>query len=332
MKILWNTFEPSLTDMNNNTSAGGGIWTRYLWRNLAAADISVINVSVGETSATTPSRMSIKESLDQGVDLIVLCWRWPMPDYPARNCAYDRQLELLEMANLYQIPVLIHDEDMKSDAVTVMESSYPRVKYKATQPAFYPADGYETLMFPYDITPTRDFVPHVNREYDVVYVGNNYERYEQSKQYFNKVAETLRMDVWGNWLEPSSARESPIQVKSDMPNVRFHGRLSQEHVHGILSASKATVHLAKPTYCEHGFVTIRWAEAAKALTYADVPIDFQMPESIDHAYGGILLGPNINDVGVHEYRKLVTSQRQACKTIFRWTEWLKAINSLTEES
>lgn len=102
------------------------------------------------------------------------------------------------------------------------------------------------------------------RNYNLVYVGNRYERDWCIDKY---IPDNLdKCVVYGNWLEGD--RDS----KRRWPNLYFGNfgkRLQTKHMRDVYVNSIATILLAKKEYCEFEFMTARIIEA---IFYGTVPL------------------------------------------------------------
>lgn len=216
------------------------------------------------------------------VDLIFCYWRWQLPNterYRPRNAAYDFQMKALNEAFEFQKPVIVFDGDLKID----LDQRFWLLSNGArlVMPAFYPLDGYETLFYPM-VYPEGSYDPH--GRHGIVYVGNNYERYDMALKYMSwprskRGAGTSdpHFTIYGNWMDPSPYRESPEQIAFDFPYAKFPGYLDQRDTIKTLSKARATVHIAKPEYADIGFIALRWFEAVAAGTPAFVPDEWHLP-------------------------------------------------------
>lgn len=292
------------------------IWMKPLFNVLRSIDIEPIWLDPSTTA----------EGLQNGhiddVHMILCYWRWQLPDierYRTRNAAYAFQMKALTEASWREIPVVVYDCDLMIDAK--MRQFLLSDDVKLMMPAFYPYEGYETLHYP--------MVYHVgtkgeHKREGIVYVGNNYSRYDMARRYLNwpngncnegqlrlPLAEDPSFTIYGNWMDRSQFRESPEQVSSDFPNAKFPGLLDQNLTIDVLRKAKATVHIAKPEYADIGFIALRWFEAVAAGTPAFVPeewhLPIEMPKAID-AYGISLelqFNPHVLEILLAKQRELV---------------------------
>lgn len=195
--------------------------------------------------------------------------------YTERNAAQKRQNELVDECWHEGVPFIAWDGDHKMeqvdyDAVTAHPLSV------VAAPELNPRKGTVPLMYPnpYPMIAPRYKTPFLG-EHDMVYIGNNYERYGQFLEYLAIPSKLgLRTRVFGNWIEPHVNRTPPEKVREDAPDIDFRGRIPERVVLEHYMESDFTVHLSKPSYCTNGFVTMRWAEAASGGCYAFVPIQF----------------------------------------------------------
>lgn len=327
--VFWNTFEPALTNDNWSTSAGGGTWTTELWDYFDKHGIEMVNVSVGLDGVD----LGAERIWGPKPDLIVLCWRWAMPGYPDRHRAYERQQTLLQLAASERIPVLIHNQDLQGDlrdpVVATRLLRLENVPYLLTMPAMFPPNGYRQLHFPafHGGERLQTQLNYGSRSFMRVYIGNNYERYAQSVEWYGNIV----ANIWGNWMEPGQGREKPERVLKDFgPGVKFHGRLDQHLVPQILNDSVATVHLSKELYMKYGMMTYRWAEAAKAGVYAFVPGKTKMPREGLDAFSDNLAYWR-ESFGQSKLRYLAmqqVAQQQFVIERMRFEPWLQAVQEL----
>ena len=339
MNIWWHTFEPSLTDGNWKTACAGGQWTKALWNTFdEMPGTQVTNVSVGEDTIKCPT-LDRASAGGPPPDCIVLVWRWNMPGYPQRCAAWERQNELLDYAYKHEVPVLIHDEDLQWDngvndpIDNLVEFKAAGIPMALTMPAFYPPKGYETLHFPYAFRDSVHDVWSPTRVYKRSYIGNNYGRYEQAKEWLART----ECDVWGNWMDPHPDRQSPENVKVTFgPKVTFHDRLDQRYVKQVLGRSISTVHLAKPDYCTYGFIALRWAEAAFAGCLAFVPDEYYLPKHWWLAFPSEkgIWRQDWNDISFEErfiYSQRVNEQQLLVAKEMSHFAWVKRISDLIKE-
>lgn len=250
--------------------------------------------------------------------------------YKERNMAALRQARIIDACMGGDTRILIHDQDhkmLKVQSKALMSS--PNVTMAS--PELKPRKGFERLMYPnpYEI---RNHM--VNRmpffgEWQSVYIGNNYERWDQWREFVAKPAELgIRTKCFGNWMEPHPDRQTPEEVKAAAPTILFPGRLSQRMIVETYLEFDITVHLAKPSYNKSGFVTMRWAEAAAAGTFAFIPSEFKhVPEDIRGAYvknGGELF-TRYSVMSEEEWRQVVEAQQRWVRENMTLEGWDKMI-------
>lgn len=93
-----------------------------------------------------------------------------------------------------------------------------------------------------------------HKEYDIVYVGNQYERDESFKKYFDNT----RAAIYGKWFKDFG----------DYKRCAFFGRIHPAQIPAAYSKALATVLIAKPEYYDNSFMTARLLEA---VFYGTVP-------------------------------------------------------------
>lgn len=318
-RILLNTFEPALTDGNWKTSMAGGFWWLKLFEELHTCGISVNNVSVGEIDF----RDDVYNDAMQNItvyDGIMLYLRWPMPDVPRyamRNAAYFRQLELIEAAKKYQIPVLIFNGDMADSGYDLANEVRNAARCDLYMPSLQPWVDYKTLHF---------LNPHGPREFlnkelkfrstKFCYVGNSLNLYDRAK----RIIGDSSGKIYGPWTEVHDA----AKLAADFPNIEFCGRIDQRDLFTTLGDAYYTVHLTKPQYATTGFIAQRWYEAAVAGTVAMVDpqyLTFDELKAYDVKYV-----PETE----YEYQCILSDQRATMMRLSNNAyEWVKAIKNLT---
>lgn len=328
MKIGWHTYEPGLWSDKPN-SAGGSIWTKALMTHLIHSGhhirwLGPQTILLGD--------LEIGPSLPEDVDVIVFYWRWQMSkSYKERNKAHVRQWAILNRCAKKGIPFLVIDGDhkMKKDDVLYIQKTTNGI---LTAPELAPRKGFERLIYPnsYPIRDPRAFRIPFFQENEMVYIGNNYERWTQWLEYIvapsNLGMETI---CFGNWLEPHPDRQSPDEVKEVAPHIKFPGRLAQNSVIDQYLVHDCTVHLAKPSYCKTGFITMRWAEAAAGGCLGFIPEEFKhVPSELEHTVVGS--GPELYEryraMTEEEWFQLVHAQQEWVSSNMTYKPWLDMIN------
>lgn len=270
MRIGYHTWEPGLKG-DGLTSAGGAIWTKALWKSLRKHNIQVDDMTCFDYDRLLPS-----------LDALVLCWRWDFPNegrYKERHESYRWQMKLIDVYSKRKTPIVVHDQDYHIDEPDL--ALLKEIGAHLFEPSLNPRPGFKSLHFP---TPYHSRAPKSGSRFNkIVYVGNNYDRYDQFKRYMCEI-KSHRPAVYGNWLETGIGRESPDQVKAECPNVDFRGRLDQTLVIPEMQKYTATIHFARPRYCENGFITIRWAEAVEANIVGLIPSEFVRIDELEDLY------------------------------------------------
>lgn len=290
MKIGFHTYEPAISQGNDNTSAGGGTWLRALMAYLSEkADVYWVHGEDDASAVPEHARMSLETAAEE-LDVLFMPWRWAMPAYPERHQKWMDQTWLIGNMKGH---IVIHDEDHKlNEADEITLKSMDNVTL--TTPEMNPRSGYRSLLFPMPFHPPSSEFYSIKydqlfgnedgeRATHLIYIGNNYERYEQTKKYlslFEGMSPFMNIQVYGNWMEPGPGRQPPAVVAGDFPNVDFLGRLPQEQVLAVMSGAASTLMLHKPSYGPQGFMTIRWAEAVAAGCIAFIPKEFWLPKEM----------------------------------------------------
>lgn len=262
-----------------------------------------------------------------------------MLDYPERHEKYVHQWQLLTQAQYMDIPVLVHDQDHKISEYD-LEKLRKMDNVTIASPQLF-LDGYRSqmsLMYPNFFFSAPIDLRIENREWTLSYVGNNYERYEQTVRMYGPLSRVFPTAFWGNWLEPGAdGRTDPEIVKKDLPYVEFQGRCDVDMVFKHIADSLATVHLAKASYCQTGFVTMRWAEAAAAGTLAFIPKAFNLPPYWKQLFDPLIVdnGYEIADrlaaFSLEDIGNLIQTQRDFVHAMMAPENWVIALKSLVKE-
>lgn len=254
---------------------------RNLWSSLLSEGHSLIWLAQHEARL---GDLTLKKGDPEDCDVVFFYWRWKMHEsYKERNQFYTDQFILYDMCDQASIPYIIWDGDHKLTDEQIESFNKKSHAYLAS-PELDPRDGFHSVMYPNPhtlINPRENRMPFFG-DCDLIYIGNNYERWDQWLEYVAKPSKLgLNVRCYGNWLEPHPDRTDPREIVKLAPKVEFPGRIPQHIVVQKYFEADTTVHLAKPSYCETGFVTMRWAETAAAGTYGYIPKEFKnVPESL----------------------------------------------------
>lgn len=187
-------------------------------------------------------------------DYIIHEWRMPIegrntdrnvigwqPDLFIQNC-------LIEYCKDHDIKLFIFDLDYKYDSdcnATILELGNKHGN---------------KVYIPFDFSHIADFEinDRTNRENDVIYIGNRYERDWCIDKYIPDGCM-----IYGDWNE--SGRDS----KERWPNLKFGHRLQTADMHDVYSNAICTILLAKKEYCEQHFMTARIIES---VFYGTIPL------------------------------------------------------------
>lgn len=221
---------------------------------------------------------------DQGfpdIDILFVEWRWKThknsgPNHTEKD--FDRQHELLTHYH-GKIPVIIWDTDIKLTSKDELDwpdakLADPMLKPNKISRVRYRIPFWTDSKAFFEV---RDALPNFG------YIGNNYERDEMFKKFYDIPAATLRelgvqTQVWGNWLQYSPERPSPKEIVTKYKNISFVDRLSFKESMQILNSFICTAHITKPIYASNGFVSPRIFEALAC----NVPA--LIPEECMHSY------------------------------------------------
>lgn len=325
--IMYHTWEPGL-EGNLKTSGGGAVWTRFLWKQLERYDYSIQyfqkeDVRPLDDPNWKPAIMP---------DVAIFCWRWMLPNVPQyaeRNFSYERQNALIRWCIRNKIPFFIHDQDLK-----MSDRERDFILYndgKIATPSFFPERDEVSLHFP-NPYKFRKFTE--NRPNDLVYIGNNYERLDQTVRLIQKFSERVHTSFYGNWVEAGPGR-NPEQITGLFPHVDFRGRLDQSLVIEELSKSRGTVMLHKEEYGPRGFTTIRWAETAAAGVLPFIPSEFQLPSIYKPLFNPLCVSDGDQmlwryaEIKKEDEYKIIQNVRKFVDTFMRAEPWLRLIERMS---
>lgn len=303
-----------------NNPRVGGSWWPFLQLNLSLHGFRTHDVSVPAPQSELPRAFAAKPGL------IFLYWRWPMDpsQYPDRQAAYERQLDILDYAMENKVPTIIYDGDLQPGA----EEAVDLLRYSDCQailaaPMLFPKKGYTQLFYPMIyLLPSFKY----EKLYDFCYVGNNYGRYDQMKEILNRpFFSESKNYIFGNWLIPSPNRQSIEQIKADFPYVTFGTPVEPEMVRPALASARFTYHFARPDYNECGFVAMRWQEAASAGCLGLMTEDFVAPDNFRNVFG---LRPEAAYESDTNYRSMVTSQFRIIELMSSFQRWLALVRGV----
>lgn len=173
---------------------------------------------------------------------------------------YFLQLCLLDYCALHDIHLFIFDLDYKLVYDDIKDMRNVTILELGNKWSYFNA---ETVYIPFDFSSINEFDPASvdDREYDLVYVGNRYERDWCINKY---IPESLdKCIIYGNWKE--SGRDSETR----WPLLKFGKRLQLRDMHNAYNTSVCTILFAKREYCKYHFMTARIIEA---VFYGCIPL------------------------------------------------------------
>lgn len=324
MNILYHTWEPGLSG-KHDTSGGGGLWTTFLFEKIRQSGHNISWFNADDPMIEKNWKPAIP------VDVFVFCWRWLLPNLPQyaeRNLAYDRQNVLIEWCIRNKVPFLIHDQDLK---MTMEERDWVKSNGGViATPSFFPEHGEISLHFPnpyffYDETNVWSN--------QLIYIGNNYERMDQTVKYIDEFSKHIHTVFYGNWVELGFGRK-PEEIRAKLPHVSFGGRLPQTEVVSMLARSRATIMLHKPEYGPRGFTTIRWAEAAAAFTLPFIPAEFALPKQYMPSLKPLIVSDaselleRFNHIDIDKRRKLIGHVRTLVSRFMSSKPWITQLEGM----
>ena len=177
------------------------------------------------------------------------------PDYFIQEC-------LLEYCKMHSVKLFIFDLDYKLSESDIADMNNVTVLELGNKWKHSDVKSI-TVYIPFDFSGIDEFTPSPTntREYDLIYIGNRYERDWCINKY---IPETLdRCIIHGNWKEAN--RDSETR----WPLLKFGKRLQLRDMHDAYDSSICTILLAKKEYCDHHFMTARIIEA---IFYGCIPL------------------------------------------------------------
>ena len=328
MKIGWSTWSETLVS-HKVDSSGDAVWTLPLWQELKNRGHEIVWL---QSHMGLPSGTELMNNIED-VDVAFFYWRWPFASkdkrFTARNQCFREQNRLISLFVGKNIPVLVFDGDH------MILDNQVKVLHKAGVRLYRPElnildKRFKQLIYPYPFSEdmlTIDQMPKSIPHTELIYIGNNYGRYDQFLKYVGTASElNVNTKVYGNWLEESLERESPEKIQEDSPHIDFRDRIPYVDVDKYLSSSWTTIHLAKDSYNSSGFMTIRWAEAARSNCYAWVPEEFNCGEDlIKISSGGEIAKIMAFDTGFISTR--LERQKEFVRDHMLMSKWIETIES-----
>lgn len=177
------------------------------------------------------------------------------PDYFLQSC-------LLQYCQFHNIKLFIFDLDYKLTLSDIKDINNMTVlelgnKWKNS------SVNAQTVYIPFDFSEINEFAPSsINKkQYDLVYVGNRYERDWCIDKYIPENMDKCM--IYGNWKE--AGRDS----ETKWPLLKFGKRLQLRDMHDAYDSAICTILLAKHEYCQYHFMTARIIET---IFYGCIPL------------------------------------------------------------
>lgn len=207
------------------------------------------------------------------IDGLFLEYRWKIPGRNSntnkRNKNYtpdlDRQKELLRYYVNKNIPVLIWDKDQKLNKksknkknIIVLEATLKSKPHRKS--LLLPLDKFKTEK---SLKEIKNYSKN-NKNYKLIYIGNQYERDKDFKEFIDLPARKLGSDtlIFGNWNKYKQRYKKNLKI---FPHVNFKGRIGYNKINSIYKKSFATVLIAPDRYYNTGQYTQRLFESLWGL-------------------------------------------------------------------
>ena len=211
------------------------------------------------------------------IDVLFLEYRWPIPGRnieveksdPLYTPDLDRQQELIDHYNKLDKPIFIWDKDQQLTQEHIDTLGIKNVL--VFEPALQPKPGRKSLLFPMDMSRILEMKEDLkgydkkNKSISLVYVGNQYDRDDSFKKYYNEASRLIgkRAEIYGKWRN-----QEPFSY------VNFHGRVGYSEVQTIYEQSFANVLIAPERYYKNGQYTQRIFESLWGLCLPLVPKEY----------------------------------------------------------
>jgi hypothetical protein len=324
MRIGWHAWEPALTT-GKLSSAGGDLCLKTLLDHFGGR-----NTNVWMPNETPPRKAEAFDGKYDKLDVAFMMWRWHMPLYPERDALYVQQNEHIRRLVDAHVPVIVHDQDLNISAAD--RDWLIDLGVTITEPSFFPSRGASTLMFPHPFNGETSLIVGVHRDlflsfYTMLYVGNNYGRFEPAVRFLGPFSKRFKTKLYGNWLEPHPERESPEVVKAALPNVEFGERFSHSMIVQVLAESDLTIHMVRPIYAAAGLMGPRWGESIAAKTLAFIPAEFGLPDEWRERLGGVLVADGnemiakFESMSERQYIELLRIEEELVRTVMTIDGW-----------
>lgn len=234
-------------------------------------DLDEVNFRIEEDGLTYSSGFP-------DIDFLFLEYRWIIngrndltnKQSPKYTPDYERQKELISYYK-GNTPIAAWDKDLKlkndSEFDIVFENTF------ITKPS------RKRLLFSLEKKLLKETINGLlkykisTKKYDLVYIGNQYERDESFQIYINQAAQSLKTKtrVYGNWKKYPNKY---ILNRKQFNNVSFQGRIGFEQLNNIYSESLCTVLIAPKRYYIKGQITQRLFEATLSNCLPLIPRDY----------------------------------------------------------
>lgn len=185
---------------------------------------------------------------------------------------FDRQKELIGFYEKKSIPIIVWDKDQKLN-----KEESDKIKNSVIfEPALKPRFNRKSLLFPVDTQRVNQSIKNLEKYdckkkiFNLVYIGNQYERDNDFKKFIDNPAAKLKTDtrVYGNWNKYKNQHKENIKK---FPNVIFKGRLRFDKVNNVYKKSFCTVLIAPGRYYKTGHFTQRLFESLWGLCIPFAP-------------------------------------------------------------
>ncbi|MBX9890543.1 MAG: hypothetical protein K2X94_04700 [Amoebophilaceae bacterium] len=202
------------------------------------------------------------------IDILILEYRWPILNRNFGISKIDqkytpdlhRQDDLIDYYCSKDVPIIIWDKDLKLNNVHDIK------KLKVLEPTFFPKEGRKQLLFPLHQKHKNIFLENlksynsINRMYDLIYMGNQYERDESFMEFIDNSSgyNNKKAIVYGNWKYHPFIFE---KIANPFQHCEFRGRIGFEEIDSAYKKSLCTVLIAPELYYNRGLYTQRIFES-----------------------------------------------------------------------
>lgn len=254
------------------------------------------------------------------LDYLFVRWRW---DLGVENDErLTRQRAVLSHYLGTKTKIFIWDDDFKMSEPwrARLFGEYENVRFVEISEMAHEEPGLSYIPYPLkldkELALSRVLSPagtghgdHLDRNLNLVYVGNNYDREEFVDRYISSVASQYRGTVhfYGNW------HKYDTRISERYPGIHFHPKVNKSMCSWLYQHAIAVPMLAKNIYFQRGHITPRLYEAVMS---GGIPIGFDRFKNCEK-YFKIVVGNSrelsatitwLRDLSLDQRRNILSEQ------------------------